>query len=376
MRATSLRQTLVRFTLARFAFVAAALLASAVTTADTLWTRAVGANTKALPRENVKIEKVENDQLFFRMQSNDRVDAKPLGEVVKIKLDDDVAFSAAEEAFEKGDWDTATAAYEKASGTTNRDWVKSRSSMRLVEAAAKSGKFSAAVAGWTTMLAHDPAAADRIKPQIPKDKPDQLTPAIDTVKKAAADPKLAPDQNRTMLTFLLELQRANGDAAGAQETGKLLEQATQGGGPAAPDRARNDADARLQLVHLSLDNKNYQKALDDLRADPAAFNDPQQKAEALYCVAEARAGLASNAGPAALKDVALAYMRVAAHGKAANSPRVAPSLLKAAAIQEKLKAYPDALLLYQQVADEYKNTDFAKQAADAVARVKEAMKNS
>ena len=45
------------------------------------------------------------------------------------------------------------------------------------------------------------------------------------------------------------------------------------------------------------------------------------------------------------------------------------SLLKAAAILEKLGAGKEALLLYQQVADEFKGTDAATRAAQAVERL-------
>ena len=52
-----------------------------------------------------------------------------------------------------------------------------------------------------------------------------------------------------------------------------------------------------------------------------------------------------------------------------NSPRVADSLLKTAAIQEKLGAAKEALLLYQQVADEFKGTDAATRATQSADRL-------
>jgi hypothetical protein len=95
----------------------------------------------------------------------------------------------------------------------------------------------------------------------------------------------------------------------------------------------------------------------------------RQQAEALYCLAEAKAATAKD--EASLKDAALAYMRVVARAKTArlNSPRVPDALLKTAAIQEKLGAAKEALLLYQQVADEFKGTGRRQNAADGVARL-------
>jgi TolA-binding protein len=48
---------------------------------------------------------------------------------------------------------------------------------------------------------------------------------------------------------------------------------------------------------------------------------------------------------------------------------VPDALLKTAAIQEKRGATKEALLLYQQVADEFKGTDAASRAAEAAARL-------
>jgi TolA-binding protein len=124
------------------------------------------------------------------------------------------------------------------------------------------------------------------------------------------------------------------------------------------------------LAFLALDQKQYEQALKEIEGASGVFNDPDQQTEALYCVAEARAALAKE-DPAALKDAALAYMRVVARAKTARvgSARVPDALLKTAAIQERLGAAKEALLLYQQVADEFKGTDAANRAAEAADRL-------
>jgi len=138
-----------------------------------------------------------------------------------------------------------------------------------------------------------------------------------------------------------------------------------GGAPAGPNPA-----LALQLAFLALDQKQYQQAETEINKAAAAIVDPEQQVDALYALAECRAGLAKD-DPAALKDAALAYMRVVARGKSARvaSPRVAEALLKTAAIQERLNAPREALLLYNQVVEEFKGTDAATRAAQGASRL-------
>jgi TolA-binding protein len=64
--------------------------------------------------------------------------------------------------------------------------------------------------------------------------------------------------------------------------------------------------------------------------------------------------------------------RARAKGARVNSPRVPDALMKTAAIQEKLGAAKEALLLYQQVADEFKGSDAATRAAESAERLAKA----
>src|SRR5689334_12662314 len=51
--------------------------------ADTVWLRS-GTAANALERPNVKVEKIENNLLFFRSSQSDRVTERPLEEVLRI----------------------------------------------------------------------------------------------------------------------------------------------------------------------------------------------------------------------------------------------------------------------------------------------------
>jgi TolA-binding protein len=340
-------------------FVLAALVVPTVTRADTVWLRS-GTAANALERPNVKVEKIEDNQLHFRSNQSDRVTERPLDEVVRIMADGEPMLNAGEEAFAAGDWDKAAANYQRAATMSNRQWVKDRASLRLVASAEKSGKFPTAVAAWITLLGRDPSLAAKYKPQIPEGaKPGALTPAVAEVDKALGDNRLAAGPRQALLAYQMELARANGDVKRAMDIGGKL---GGSGGAATPELS-------LQLAFLALDQKQYEQALKEIDNAAATFNEPEQQAEALYCVAEARAALAKD--KAAMKDAALAYMRVVARAKTArlNSARVPDALMKTAAIQEKLGAAKEALLLYQQVAEEYKGTDAAARAAEAAARL-------
>jgi TolA-binding protein len=356
----------------------------ALVSADTVWLRS-GQATNALERPNVKVEKLENGVLHFRSSQSDRVTERPVEEVVRIAADGEPVLTQAEEAFAAGRWDQAATAYQKAAGTSSKQWVKDRAGLRLVAAAEKSGKFPTAVAGWLTLMARDPALASRYKPQVPAGaKAGSLDPAVAEIDRALNDARLNDEQRQALLAFQLEVARANGDVKKAQAIGNRLSGAAAaapanapagGAGGAAPVAAGaapagpNPALA-LQLAFLALDQKQYQQAEKEINAAAAAIVDPEQQVEALYALAECRAGSAKD-DPAALGDAALAYMRVVARGKSARvaSPRVPEALLKTAALQERLNAPQEALLLYNQVAEEFKGTDAAARAAEAAARL-------
>lgn len=344
------------------------LLLPSVARADTVWLRS-GTAATALERANVKVERIENNLLFFRSSQSDRVTERPLDDVLKIAADGEVALNAGEEAFAAGEWDKAAAHYQRAATTSGKQWVKDRAGLRLIASAEKSGKFSTAVAGWIALLGRDPALAAKYKPQIPAGaKAGSLNPAVAEVEKALNDTRLPAEPRQTLTAYQMELARANGDVKRAQAIGTKIT-AAGGAGGATPELS-------LQLAFLALEQKQYAQALQEIAGAAAVFNDPEQQTEALYCIAEARAALAKQ-DAAALKDAALAYMRVVARAKTArlNSPRVADSLLKTAAIQEKLGAAKEALLLYQQVADEYKGADAATRAAEAAARLTKSAKS-
>ncbi len=100
------------------------------------------------------------------------------------------------------------------------------------------------------------------------------------------------------------------------------------------------------------------------------FIDASQQAEALFILAECRPALAGNEKDA-LKDAALAYMRVVAVAKdEPGRPRVVDSLLKTAAILESLNEPQSAARLFEQVVAQYPDDPSAPKAHDGLERLK------
>jgi tetratricopeptide (TPR) repeat protein len=352
--------------------------------ADTVWTLSSAANAKPFERPKVKIDGLAGDALLFRSaQTSRQSDPKPLNEVWRIEVDNEPALNAAEAAFVAGKWDDAIQNYQRAVTTSRADWVKQYATIRLATAADKSGKFSAAATAYAALVGRDPKAAANVKPRIPDGKV-ELPAAISAVKTALSDAKLKPEQRTTLQAFLAELYIANGQLKEAEALGAKVAASpppaapagTASRGAAAPAANKAQIDLKLQLAVAALQQKKYQDAIDAIDSVAAGVTDPAQQAEALFCTAQAREGLAGD-DPAKLKDAALGYMRVVAHFRTQpQAPRVAESLLRTGAVLERAKLLPDALAAYQAVQTDYKDSPLSKEAAAAAARVQKAIEGA
>ena len=356
--------------------------------ADTIWVGASAA--KALKRDNMKIEGMTAEGLTFRSASADRAaEPKPLKEIARIQVDSEPALTAAEVAYSTEKWDDAVRGYQKVLTTSRTDWVKYFATQRLVVAAEKSGKFAAAAGAYAALVQRDPKAAAEAKPEIPSGAKPELPGAINAVKAALGDGKLKAAQKDALQAFLAELYIANGQLKDAEAIGNKTATTaapapavTRGGDdeppapPAPPAANRGQVDLKLQLAVAAIKQKKYQEAIDSIDSVAASLTEPQQQAEALFSLAEAKAGLAGD-DPAKLKDAALAYMRVVAHFKSQpDAPHVSESLLKAGGVLEQAKMLPDALAAYQAVETDYKETPHAKEAAAGAARVRKAIEDA
>lgn len=361
-------ESTLKLTLAGACLLAAAALSAR---ADTVYLQSGSGKPVAL--EGVKVQSVQDQNITFTTAAGVS-NTKPLDHIPEIKLDDEPAFSAAEEAFASGDYAGAADNYRKAIATTSKDWVKDRASTRLVEAADKSGNFGDAVAGFIELMKTRPTLATDHKPTIPKNQPAQLDPAIALVKQESTDPKLSADQKTLLLNYLLELYSAKGDAASAQGVIQQLGSVAPADAN-SPEAKRIQADSKLAEAKQDLTQHQYAQSIQTLVGNGNLFADPMQQAEALYVIAQAKAGAARPDDPDQLKDAALAFMRVVAVCKdLEGKPHVADALFYTAGIEEKLKNSKEAIALYNQVATEFKASPLAGAAEQNASRLAAAPK--
>jgi TolA-binding protein len=358
VKETIMKHPLLSLSLATFA----GLWLAAIVSADTVF---VG----SLAYKDVKVQGVKGDDLIFLTSGNEA--HKPVKDVTRLQLADEPALSAAEDAYAAKDWDKAVDGYERTLKSSNKDWLKDWSALRLLESANQGKRFDAAVTAFLAMLQRDPATAIKNKPTVPQGKSAFLDTAAAEVQRTLNETKLTDDQKTSLSAFLLEIQRARGDE---KAIGAAVEQLSKFDADSTGDAASMKAvgDLKLGVANIALDKKDYKKAIDTIESNRPAFTDPKQQADALWIVAQSRYALATQSNDAAaLKDAALSYMRIVTHFKdALNAPHVPESLLQTGDILEKLKDNDGALKIYQQLATQYPETAAGAKAKEAAERLK------
>jgi len=328
--------------------------------ADTVW---VGAGANPIPHPDVKISAITDDNLVYTSVSGAE-EHKPLSQVQQIAVDGETAFNAGEQAFRDSKWADAVDSYQQAIGSTSKDWIKLRSSMRLVDAAAKINRYDAAVTAYVSLVQLAPALTEKAKPSAPDANSQYLDAAQNTISKSLDSSTLTDSQKSSLLNILLDIYQAKKDTTNATN---VLEQLEKLGSlsPAAT------ASLKLDAARVAMDKKDYQTALDDIQQHRAVFIEPKQQVTALWILAQAQDGLNSDKeDPNSLKDLALAYMRVATFGKdLQDQPHVPDSLLRVAQIEEKLKEPKVASQLYAEIVKNYPDQPAAATAKDSMGRI-------
>jgi tetratricopeptide (TPR) repeat protein len=316
---------------------------------------------------DVRITGVRGDEIYFTFTG--REIHKPLSEINKVQLNDEPALNTAEEAYANRDWDKASDGYERTLRTTQKAWLRDWVSLRLLESANNAGRFDAAIKGYVALVEKNPATARAIKLNMPKPDSTYLNDAIKLINDSVAKSK-TDAARELLLNTLIEIYNAKGDLKGANDTLTRRMQLVPPD-PSTPEGARAIALLKLRGIQLALSSKQYDRVLQLIKQDGHTFIDPADQAEALWCLAEAQAGKAANSKDAETwKDVALAYVRVAAHAPQ-SSPLAASALLKTATIHEQHLGEPQtALTIYQQIAADFKNTDAARTAEKEIQRFK------
>ena len=329
--------------------------------ADTLLKGLAGSNPIA--EAGVKVTGVANGSLTYTTAAGGSRSV-PLDRVQKLTVDGQPSFDAAEDAFAAGNAAAALSGYQSAVDGTGPAWLKARAAQRLAGVARRLHRYDAEVAAYAALVVADPATAATVRPTAPPHNDPYLDAAATAVTRALASASGA-SQKADLLGVQLDIQQAKGDKAAVAQT---LQQLVAAGGATPGVQAR----LKLATAEAALDDKQYAQAESAIQQNRALFADPAQQVDALFVLAQARDGQAV-AGNDALKDLALAYLRVVTFGSdLPDRPHVADALLRAAEIQEKLGNTAGAKTLYQQLATDraYGGTPAAADAHTALDRLK------
>ena len=227
-------------------------------------------------------------------------------------------------------------------------------------------RFDDAATAYATLATVDPEAAVALRPRVPE-KPGQVAAAAAEIE-AALRRRPSEAARQALLSFQLDLERARGDTAAATRIVEELQQAARAGtGDAgAPGMsATQAADLALAEAGLALDAGEAARVPAVIDAAASSFVEPRQQAEALYLKAQAAEAVADT--PEARQDAAIAYLTVVAHFKESpDAPRVAESMLRAAAIVAELGNPAAARGLYEEVGQRFPNTPAAEAAVQAM----------
>jgi len=361
------------------ALLAAVLVPAGLARADTIILKS---GTGTLPVEGTIIS-IDSSDLVYVSASTDRQTHKQIDNVLQIKAPTEPKLTAAEQAYADGKWSDAVTNYQAALNSSSADWVKNRSIVRLIDAAAKSGQFAPQVAAFVELSKRDPANARKNMPATTGVKGDQIKAVIGDVERNANNPSLKKESTDLLKEFLANLYLATGDTPNATRVlggaapaaPAAMAPGNQAIGVAAVPAAGATPDLVLSRAKVALAAGQYQNIINEIEANKAVFTEPTAQAEALYDLAKAKDALAGK-DPAKLQDAAIAYMRLVAHfnGKGTAGAAVPGALLRVGEIEEDLKQTNEAVQIYQTLTGDAKLQGgvIAAEAAKRLAAIKAA----
>lgn len=336
--------------------------------ADTIWISSGGGGS--LEYKNARVMNVKGDAITYEI--NGRENQKPVSTVAKLHAENEPAFNAAEDAFVAQEWDKAAANYEKAMKASTKEWVKTWSQRRNLEAANKAGRFDLSVKEFVRLAKSKPDSAKTAMPPLPAANSTYLKDAAKALQEGIAG--TTNDASReVMFDLLRKVATHMGDTKLAEESAKSLADIRIKLDPNSEEALR--AGVMLVLTGAARDvaAKEYDKAISAIEQSAGRIIDPADQVEALWYLAEARAGKAAGSADAtAWKDVAVVYMRVVAFAPA-SSPRVPQALLKTAALHAgPLADKPAAAKLYKSIVQDYKSQEAGKEAQKELEKLEKA----
>jgi len=337
------------------------LVGGRATLGDTVW---ISNGTATMAFEQIKVVRVDQETIVFRTTASEAT--WPISKVARLAIDDEKLLTAAERARSDGQWDVATDSYARTLSSTDKPWLKDWAALRLLECGEHSGRFDMAVTAYVALAMRWPGYALGHKPKLPAAGSTFLDMGASEIQSALGSAK-TDEQQQALLWLLLDIYRAKNDTGKSAEVARKISSLKVASTPAAGggDAGALLADLKLNSAKLAVEQGNFSKAIAEVESAKASFSDSNHQAEALFCIARARQGMAEQAKTGeSYKDAALAYLRVVAHFReVASTPHVAESMVAAGSIMERLNDRAAALRLYQEVVSRYNNAPAAVAAA-------------
>ena len=334
--------------------------------ADEITVYSVDNRTPGTKFDNVAVLAIRGENVVFRTSGGEERE-RPLKSVFKLAINSDLALTAAENAYIDKQWDKAIDGYQKVVRGGGDAWKTVYAVPRLLEAAEKTKRFDAALAGYIGLARVDAVAASAIRPALPAKGSKFLDDAAKDLDIAARQAVKAPEK-QALLSLLLDVQLARADQTGAEAT---VDQLLTLAGPNTddPQLAGMVAGIRLGQARVAFEAKRWLEVTKAIDAAAPRLIDPKLQAEALYLRASAMLGVAKADDKPARMDAAIAFMRVVAHfADTEGKPFVGQSLLGAADALESVGDINAARTLCEQTIAELPDTPHATEAARRVAR--------
>jgi tetratricopeptide (TPR) repeat protein len=352
------------FHLVKFAFfIAVAGLGGAAARADSIYLLNPDGSAALKPfRDNVTILRHKDKTLVFRSASG-MEQALEFDKIARLSITADTVLSRADDAYTSGHYDEAVDLYLKAM-RTNEAWKIEWMTPRLSQAAAKTGRFDAAMTVYIGYARIDPLSAIAMKPTLPQKGSkflDEAAKQLDAALRTAA----SDGEKQALLSLLLDVQMQRGANEDAEATATQLTALT--GESADPRVAGMIVGIRLDQAASEIGAGRFDRVAPLLDPIRDKLTEPAKQAHAMFLLAQARRGLAGDSKVKRL-DAAIAFMRVVAHFQnVEEKPYVAESLLEAAKINETIGDSDSARLLYEQIAVEFAATPIAQEAGNRLA---------
>jgi tetratricopeptide (TPR) repeat protein len=361
----------------RAAFLCAVAALAATSRADTIAFKSTSDSATAKPTifTDAKVTFVENGQITFTTSFGTTA-TKSLSDVVKLTLDDEPNFNAAEQDYAAGNYDRAVDEFDQTIQKTDKTWLQAYCWPSMTDAANRAGRFDKAVQGYVWLLQNNSPDAAKQVPTVPAAGSSTLDAAATTLQAAADSPSLSPAQQIPLLTLLLNTERARGETKAVEEiAGRLGGMVTNPNDPNAHLIAAALAEAKIAEANDDISKGDFAGAAATINGSKGAFTDQNLQASALYILAQVADAHAKDANDAnAWRDAAIAYLRVAADFKdVSGAPHVAQSLLRAGEIVDQKLNEPDkALRMFQSIAARYPGSAPASTAAEEANRLQTA----